>query len=109
MQPGAPDRTIRPMDSTSYAVTWREPGELFVGKLEPRTTHLAFEGASGAGELVVRLLPYREISDWRIERAPPGNDGRQLVLTRRDGTRVAIASVAGVGALAELAQRLVAA
>jgi hypothetical protein len=89
---------------TSYAIVWREQGgDPHAGKLEVSETGLRLDCAGHAQE-----LPFVELAAIRVGRAPNDRlDGRRaLVVERRDGSSVQIASVAGIGSLFELTERI---
>ena len=89
---------------TSYAIVWCEKGgDPHAGKLEVSETGLRLEGAGHAQE-----LPFVELAAIRVGRAANDRlDGRRaLVVERRDGSSVQIASVAGIGSLFELTERI---
>jgi hypothetical protein len=93
----------------TYAVTWHEHGRpVFAGKLEVLPHHLSFEGAGPDGHAVAHELPYRCIASLRVGRVPEDlGEGRQALVIERVGDQsIAIASVSGLGLLAELAERL---
>lgn len=102
-------RLIHDPKMRSYAVTWHEPDRpVFAGKLELHPEHLWFEGVAAHGRLLMEKLLYRDIASWRVGR---GSSDRvegapALVIERSHGMPVSIASVSGLGALAELAERL---
>jgi hypothetical protein len=89
---------------TSYAVVWRnDGGAVQAGKLEIRDDGLRLDGAGDVQE-----LPFSELSTIRVGRAPDERlDGRRaIVVERRDGKSVRIATIAEVGSLLELAERI---
>lgn len=90
----------------TYAVVWRE-GEAgtLAGKLALGRRRLALSGLSDGGSL---LVPYDEIEEVRIVRAPRERlGGRPTVSVLRRGLPpVHIAGTAGVGVPAEIADRL---
>ncbi len=89
---------------TSYAIVWREDDRpSHPGKLELRERGLRLEGNGEAWE-----LPFEDIASLRVGR---GTDDRlfgrpALVVERRNGRAVRIATMAEVGALAELVERI---
>lgn len=92
----------------SYAVTWQRKGEVgHSGRLDLQPRALAFEGSNGGGP-AREIVPYKELTGVRIARS--GEDrlsGRQtLVLERRIGESIRIASVGHPGIISELAERL---
>jgi hypothetical protein len=93
---------------TSYGVVWREGVQpLARGKLELLPRGLRLDGMAG-DEPVSREIAYDLLSEIKIGRAPADRvDGRtSLVLEPRLGPTVSIASVAQVGVVAEIAERL---
>jgi hypothetical protein len=94
--------------STSYAVTWQH-GEQATrsGRLELLPGGLALEG-SGANGAASETIDFGDLLDVRIGRT--GSDrlsGRQtLVLERRGGAPVRIASIVQPGVIAEIADHL---
>lgn len=95
--------------SPSYAVTWREPrGPVFAGKLELGPAQLRLEGASPHGRRSTQSLRYDDLVSVRVARGSDDRvDGRPVVLVeRRNGGPLRIASVGGVGLIAEVASRL---
>ena len=94
----------------SYGVVWREDAlPVASGKLELLPTALRFEGAAG-GRPTTHEVAYDSLSLVRVGRAPSDRvDGRpSLVLERRSGVPITIASVGQSGVVAELAERLAA-
>lgn len=90
-------------------MTWHEPRRpVYAGKLELHPEHLWFEGVAAQGRLLMQKLLYRDIASWRVGRGTSDRvDGAPaLVIERSHGTPVSITSVSGLGALAELAERL---
>jgi len=88
----------------SYAVVWRENGgSTQPGKLQLETNGLRLEGG---GE--VRELSFADLAGMRIGRLPGERlAGRPaLVVDRRDGDSIQVATVGEVGALFELAERI---
>ena len=84
---------------TTYAVSWREEdGEAGEGRLELQATGLRL----GEGD-AVRELPYRDISEVRLDQS-----GKTLVLERRTGVPIHITSNAQPAVVSELAGRLAA-
>jgi hypothetical protein len=93
---------------SSYGVVWREGSRpLARGKLELLPRALRLDGMSG-GEPETREIGYETLSEIRVGRNGADRlDGRpSLVLERRVGDTVTIASVAQTGVIAELAERL---
>jgi hypothetical protein len=94
----------------SYAVTWQEPdAEPRSGRLELKPRGLGFEGSNGSGS-AIEELGYDQVSAVRIARTPDDRlSGRPtLVLERRTGGPIRIASVAQPGIISELAEHLAA-
>ena len=92
----------------SYGVVWREDAlPTASGKLELRPSALRFEGAAG-GRPTTREVAYESLAVVRVGRAASDRvDGRpSLVLERRTGLPVTIASVGQSGVVAEIAERL---
>jgi hypothetical protein len=98
------DRDMR----TSYAVTWQKADEVsYSGRLELQSRALTFEGSNGHGA-GSETIPYRDVTGVRIVRSPGDRlSGRQtLVLERRSGDPIRIASIVHPGIISELAERL---
>ncbi|HEX9350795.1 MAG TPA: hypothetical protein VF877_05950 [Gaiellaceae bacterium] len=94
----------------SYAITWQEPdAEPRSGRLELEPRGLSFEGSNGNG-VAIEEITYDELSAVRIARTPGDRlSGRPtLVLERRTGGPIRIASVAQPGIISELAEHLAA-
>jgi hypothetical protein len=94
--------------SASYGVVWREnEGPLGRGKLELLARTFRLTGVA-RGKATSREVPYDELSLVRVGRAKGDrlSGRRTLMLTRRDGETISIASVAEPGAIGELADRL---
>jgi len=94
----------------SYAITWQEAEvESRSGRLELKPQGLEFEGSNGNGS-AVEEVPYDDLSAVRIARASGDRlSGRPtLVLERRTGGPIRIASVAQPGIISELAEHLAA-
>jgi hypothetical protein len=92
----------------SYGVVWREDSlPKASGKLELLPQAVRFEGAV-AGRPTTRELAYESLSAVRVGRSPAERvDGRpSLVLERRSGVPVTIASIGQSGVVAEIAERL---
>jgi hypothetical protein len=88
----------------SYAVVWRDgEGAVQAGKLELSEGGIRLEGVDGAQD--VRFADLRRL---RVGRAADERlDGRRaLLVDRRDGRSLQIATVAEVGSLLELAERI---
>jgi hypothetical protein len=98
---------------TTYAVTWQEKDSPpHSGRLELRPRGLCFE-AVGDGEArpqIEREIGYEDVAEVRIGRATADRIGGRptLVVERRAGGPVRIASVAQAGIVSELAERLAA-
>ena len=90
----------------TYAVIWQENGfPPYAGKLVVGRRRLSLEGsATGARQSLHRLL-YDEIARVRMGRAPEERlEGRStVVLERRQGAPLRIATVNGVGETNEVA------
>jgi hypothetical protein len=92
----------------SYAVTWQEPdAEPRSGRLELKPHGLGFEGSNGNGS-TIEELGYDQLAAVRIARTAVDRlSGRPtLVLERRTGGPIRIASVAQPGIISELAEHL---
>ena len=96
------------MRMQSYGVVWREGTlPLASGKLELRSDALRLDGMAG-GRHVSRDLAYDSLVTVRVGRSAAERIGGRasLVLERRSGEPIAIASVSQPGVVAELAERL---
>lgn len=94
----------------SYAVVWREGGRApATGKLELLSRGLRLEGMAESRP-TLREIPYHSLRSVRVGHSKADRiDGRpSLVVERRSGEPIAIASVAQAGIVAELAERLAA-
>jgi hypothetical protein len=94
----------------SYAITWQGPeDESRSGRLELNPRSLGFEGSNGNGSSIEEVA-YDDLSAVRIARTPGDRlSGRPtLVLERRAGGPIRIASVAQPGIISELAEHLAA-
>jgi hypothetical protein len=94
----------------SYGVVWREDRlPTASGKLELLPQAMRFEGVAG-GRPTTRELAYDSLAAVRVGRSPTERvDGRpSLVLERRSGFPISIASVGQSGVVAEIAERLAA-
>lgn len=96
---------------TTYAVRWEETEEPpYAGKLELRPRGLRLEArADGGGKgSVVKDVAYEDVSEVRVGRTAQDRIGDRptLILERRSGGRIRIASVVQPGIVAELAERL---
>lgn len=88
----------------SYGIVWRDGDHpVTAGKLELLPTGLRLDGRSGTRE-----IPYRDLDGVRIGRSAVDRlDGRpSLVLDRRRGDRVTIATVAQSSVIGELVERI---
>jgi hypothetical protein len=93
----------------SYAVTWREETlPTYTGKLELGPSGLRFEGGSTRGRSSVQAVPYSDIvSVWIGRGREQRVQGRPvLLLERRSGGLIRIASLNGLGTIREIADRL---
>ena len=93
---------------TSYAVTWQKADKVSrSGRLELQSRALAFEGSNGDGA-GTETIPYDDVTGVQIARSPGDRLlGRQtLVLERRSGDPIRIASIVHPGIISELAERL---
>ena len=93
----------------SYAVTWQQGDEATTsGRLEVVPGGLAFEGSNAKG-LASEAVDFRDLVDVRVGRSSADRlSGRQtLVLERRNGGPIRIASVVHPGIITELAEELV--
>jgi hypothetical protein len=93
---------------SSYGVVWREGAlPLATGKLELRADALHLDGMAG-GRPVSRDLAYDSLLTVRVGRSAAERIGGRasLLLERRSGLPIAIASVSQPGVVAELAERL---
>ena len=95
---------------TSYGVVWRE-GALpaATGKLELLSRGLRLEGLAGAHP-IARVIDYEGLTGVRVGRAAEDRiDGRQtVVLERRSGLPLTIATVGQPSFVGEIAERLTA-
>lgn len=95
--------------SSTYAVVWREAtGPVYSGKLVLGLLAVELEGGAPRGRHVLYRVFYDELTDVYVSRAGAERlDGRPaLVLGRRTGSPLRIASVNGVGTIPELAEEL---
>lgn len=94
----------------SYAVVWREgEGPTVSGRLELQPNAVVLDG-SVESRGVVRAVPFKSLAAIRVGRTTEDRLAGKpsLVLERRDGPSVRIASVAQPGIVSELARRLIA-
>jgi hypothetical protein len=95
--------------SLSYAVVWHEPPhEARSGKLELAERALRLVGTSPDGGDEITEIPYRLLERTRVATAPGERMGGRptLVVERRGGEPVEIASVGGIGVVSELAEHI---
>ena len=93
---------------SSYGVVWCEGTlPLASGKLELRADALRLDGMAG-GRPVSRDLAYDSLVTVRVGRSAAERIGGRttLLLERRSGLPIAIASVSQLGIVAEIAERL---
>ena len=88
----------------SHAVVWTESNLRFAGRLELTTEAVVLTGTAFSMAETVRELRYRDLVTVQIERRAPADltAEPELVLLTCDGTRIAIRSLEGPGALHEL-------
>jgi len=92
------------MRRMTYAVRWREnDGPPFAGGLLLRGSGLELTGSTAR-----RALMFDDVCELYLERAAGQGGQPALVLVTRDGTRVVIASLQGLGALHEVADHVAA-
>jgi hypothetical protein len=93
----------------SYAVTWRNgDSPIHSGKLELRAGGLSLEGMNGAGPVSL-LIAYGELQGLRMAPGAERLDGRPtLVLGRRPGGDVRVASIGAPGVISELTDHITA-
>lgn len=105
----APRRGTLLRMSRSYAVTWRDgAGPAHSGRLELRAAGIVLEGMNGGGPVSV-LVPYAELVGSRVAAGPERLDSRPtLVLERRAGRAIRLASVGAPGMISEVAEQLAA-
>jgi hypothetical protein len=92
------------MATTTYAVTWQDgTGTLHSGKAELRSRALHLDG--NGDRLTV---PYEHLTGISVAHSAADRIGGRptLVLERGDGTPVRLASIAQLGIISELAERL---
>ena len=94
--------------NSSYAVVWREPpSKTRSGKLELAEAALRLVGTGPAGGAEVIEIAYRLLERTRVAAAGERIGGRPtLVVERRGEKPIEIASVGGIGVIAELAERI---
>ncbi len=93
----------------SYAVVWSEnDGPVYAGRLELGQRALRLFGVAPTLRESRRRVFYDELTAAHMERAPGARlrNRPTLVLDERDGGRIQLSSVAGVGSLHELAEQL---
>jgi hypothetical protein len=93
---------------SSYAVTWQHGHqEARSGRLELVPRGLAFEGAGATG-VASETIDIGDLREVRVARSPADRiSGRQtLVLERRTGEPIRIASIVHPGIITELAEQL---
>jgi hypothetical protein len=93
----------------SYAVVWHEPPhEARCGRLELAAASLRLVGTRADGGDEVTEIPYRTLERTRVASAPGDRMGGRptLVLERRGGAPIQIASVGGIGVVSELAEHV---
>ena len=93
----------------TYAVIWSENGgPVYAGGLELAVEWVVLAGTAPPALESGEKLFYEELADTWIERRPEARlrGLTTLVIERRNGTPLRIASVQGVGALVELVDRL---
>jgi hypothetical protein len=92
----------------TYAVTWQRVGDKpRSGRLDLTGEDLVFEGSNGDGPTSERV-PYSDVLEARIARDSGDRiSGRQtLILERRSGDPIRIASIVHPGIISELAEHL---
>jgi len=93
------------MRRMTYAVRWREnDGPEFAGGLAFERGGLELSGTAAGRPTAHRELHYGDVRELYLDRLHVP----ALVLVMRDGDRVAIGSLQGLGALHELADRVAA-
>lgn len=92
----------------SYAIVWRESeGAEYSGRLELQADRIVLSG-SKAGSRTTREVPYDDLAAAALERRSSGRATTRptLILSTSDESRLEIASLDGLGALHELAERI---
>lgn len=93
----------------SYAIVWSDNGGTkFSGRLDLTSAAVVLTGTGAGAAGVIREVSYSDLTGARVERCglvelPPEP---ALVLGTRDGERLVIGTLEGVGALYELADDL---
>lgn len=90
----------------SYAIVWSENDEPgYAGRLELTPTAVLLSGTRATPPKARRELCYHDLTAVYLERRAPAKRPWEpaLVLVTREGDRVAIGSLDGLGALHELA------
>jgi hypothetical protein len=98
-----PDHPL--MTKRTYAVSWKEDGgEAFAGRLDLALTHVRLEGRSAAGNEVLRVFHYGDLSGISAER----HNGHREIVLGWYGRRLWISVINGdgAGAFAELLEQL---
>jgi hypothetical protein len=93
----------------SYGVVWSENGgPLHAGRLDLARSSVLLDGTAQEVRRSCEQVSYDELGDVRVEQRPDARLGGRptLVLERRNGSRLRVASVEGGGALHELADLL---
>jgi hypothetical protein len=94
----------------SYGVVWREGSlPLAAGMLELRSSHLRFEGLADSRP-ATRTIPYEDLAGVRVGRSSSERiDGRPtVILERRTGLPLTLATVAQQTFVGEIVERLTA-
>lgn len=97
------------MARPSYAVLWREgSGPTRAGKLELSESALSLRGSGPGGALAQCTVPYGELTEVRIGRAPTERLHRQptAILERRAAPPLSLTALNGLGEVFELAEAL---
>ena len=93
---------------TTYAITWQRGDEAAQsGRLELAPRALLFEGSNG-GEPTSEAIPYVDVTGVRVARSAEDrlSNRQTLLVERRSGDRVRIASIVHPGIVSELSERL---